>query len=41
MVASFESGKSTATALTQATEQLKSTQVQLDEIHKALTARAT
>jgi hypothetical protein len=41
MVASFESGKSTATALTQATEQLKSAQVQLDEIHKALTARVT
>ena len=41
MVASFESGKSTATALTQATEQLKATQVQLHEIQKALTTRAT
>lgn len=39
MVASFESGKNTATALTQATEQIKATQAQLDEIQKSLASQ--
>ncbi len=39
MLASFESGKSSATALTQATEQLKQTQEQLQAIQDAMTKR--
>lgn len=40
MVASFESGKSTATALTTTTEQLKQTQEQLKEIQISLDRQA-
>lgn len=40
MLASFESGKSSATALTQATEQLKQTQEQLQAIRDTMTNRA-
>jgi hypothetical protein len=39
MVASFESGKSTATAITQATEQIKQTQQQLQVVQEALTQK--
>ena len=39
MVASFESGKSTATAITQATEQIKQTQQQLQVAQEALTQK--
>jgi len=40
MVASFESGKSTATAITQATEQIKQTQQQLQMVQEALGQKA-
>ena len=39
MVASFESGKTTATAITQATEQIKQTQQQLQVVQEALTQK--
>lgn len=41
MLASFESGKNTATALTQATEQMKQTQDQLKAIQERLDKQAT
>jgi hypothetical protein len=40
MLASFESGKSSATALTQATEQIKQTQEQLQAIQDSMAKRA-
>lgn len=39
MVASFESGKTTATAITQATEQIKQTQQQLQEVQEVLSQK--
>lgn len=39
MVATFESGKTTATMITQATEQMKQTQLQLQAIQVALTQK--
>ena len=40
MVAAFESGKSSATAITQATEQIKVTQQQLQVLQESLTRKS-
>lgn len=40
MVAAFESGKSSATAITQATEQIKVTQQQLQGLQESLTRKS-